>query len=156
MLISTKKKALILRLRNPERITAVIPKAKIFDHKGKQFVAVKHGVDEVKVLRNMGIQAPSPIKHYYGWPGRFKPFFAQRETADFLTSNNRGFVLNDIGTGKTLSCLWAYDYLRSVGWLTKSWWLHRCPRWSVLGLTSVGSTSPIWRLWLSTDHRIDG
>jgi len=119
MLISEKKRALVLRLKNPERITAVIPKAKVFTHKGKQFVAVRHGVDEVKVLRNLGIHAPSPIKHYYPWPGRFKPFLAQRDTADFLTANNRGFVLNDIGTGKTLSCLWAYDYLRSQGIVKK-------------------------------------
>ena len=119
MLISKKKRAIVLRLKNPERITAVIPKAKLFTHNGKQFVAVKHGVDEVKVLRNMGINAPSPIKHYYAWPGRFKPFLAQRDTADFLTSHNRGFVLNDIGTGKTLSCLWAFDYLKSIGVVNK-------------------------------------
>ena len=115
MLISKKHQALILRLRDPSLVTTIIPRSKRFTHKGKEFVAVKHGVDEVKVLRNLGINAPSPIKYYYNWPGRFKPFLAQRDTADFLSTTNRGFVLNDIGTGKTLSVLWAYDYLRSKG-----------------------------------------
>lgn len=115
MLISKTKQALILRLRDPSTVTSLIPKAKVFKHNGKEFVAVRHGVDEVKVLRNIGIKAPAPIKHHYEWPGRFKPFFAQRETADFLTVNNRAFCLNDLGTGKTLATLWAYDYLRSRG-----------------------------------------
>ena len=119
MLISKNKKALILRLRDPSLITAVIPKSKVFQYKGKELVAVKHGVEEVKVLRNLGINAPSPIKYYYAWPGRFKPFMAQRETADFLVSNRRAFCLNDLGTGKTLAVLWAFDYLRSLGLVRK-------------------------------------
>lgn len=112
MLISRQKKAVILRLRDPNRVTSLIPKAKVFERDGKQYVAVKHGVEEVKVLRNIGIDVPSPIVSYYGWPGRYAPFHAQRETAAFLTLHNRAFVLNDMGAGKTLATLWAYDYLR--------------------------------------------
>lgn len=119
MLINNKKKALVLRLREPERVTSVIPGAKLFEYNGKQYVAVKHGVDEVKVLRNLGFQAPSPILHQYDWPGRFKPFFAQREVAAFLTMHHRAFNLSEIGTGKTMAALWAYDYLRSKGKATK-------------------------------------
>lgn len=120
MLISKKHQALILRLRDPSTVTSVIPKAKVFQHKGKEYVAVKHGVDEVKVLRNIGIDAPSPIKHYYNWPGKFKPFHAQIETAEFLSINGRAFCLNDLGTGKTISTLWAFDYLRSKGLVKKA------------------------------------
>lgn len=119
MLISTKHKIIVLKLRDPGRVTTVIPKSKVFAHKGVEYVAVKHGVDEVKVLRNLGIKAPSPIKHYYDWPGRYKPFHAQREVADFLTVNNRAFNLSSIGTGKTLGALWAYDYLRAAGVLNR-------------------------------------
>jgi len=115
MLISRKHRALVLRVRDPERITTVIPKAKRFFHNGKEFVAVKHGVDEVKVLGNIGIPAPSPIKYYYEWPGQFKPYIHQQEIAAFLSLNNRAFNLGDIGVGKTISTLWAYDYLRSTG-----------------------------------------
>lgn len=112
MLISKKKKCLVLRLRDPSLVTSVIPKAKVFQHKGKEFVAVKHGVDEVKVLRNIGINAPSPIKYHYPWPGRFKPFYAQRETADFLTSYRRAFCLNDLGCVDSET-----EYLSPTGWV---------------------------------------
>lgn len=119
MLISKKKKAIVLRLRDPSRVTSVIPKSKVFKFKGKDFVAIKHGVDEVKVLRNLGFNAPAPILHYYDFPGRFKPFVAQRETAAFLSMYRRAFCLNDIGTGKTLATLWAFHYLRSLGLVHK-------------------------------------
>ena len=112
MIISKRKKALVMRLRDPERVTAVIPSAKTFEYNGKTFVAVKHGPEETKVLRNIGIEAPSPILHHYDWPGRYAPFGAQREAAAFLSLENRAFNLSDLGTGKTLATLWAYDYLR--------------------------------------------
>lgn len=120
MLISRKKKALILRLRDPERVLSVIPKAKKFTFKGKEYVAVPHRRDEVKVLNNIGIETPSPMLYYYDWPGRFKPFEAQRTTAAFMSGHNRCFNLNDLGTGKTLATLWAYDYLRSIGVVHKA------------------------------------
>ena len=119
MLISTKKRALILRLKDPERVTSVIPKAKKFTHNGKEYVAVPHRRDEVKVLNNIGIEAPSPMLYYYDWPGRFQPFEAQKTTGAFMSLHNRCFNLNDLGTGKTLATLWAYDYLRSVGVVNK-------------------------------------
>lgn len=120
MLISRKKKAIVLRLRDPERVLSVIPKAKKFTFKGKEYVAVPHRRDEVKVLNNIGIEAPSPMLYYYDWPGRFKPFEAQRTTAAFMSGHNRCFNLNDLGTGKTLATLWAYDYLRSIGVVRKA------------------------------------
>ncbi len=119
MLISKKKQALLLRLRDPDRVSTVIPKSKLVEYDGKEYLAVKHGVDETRVLRNLGINAPSPIKHHYDWPGRYKPFFAQRETADFLSLHHRSFVFNDIGTGKTLATLWAFDYLKNAGVVNK-------------------------------------
>lgn len=119
MLINRRKRALVLRLRDPSRITSVIPGAKVFEYNGKEFVAVRHGVEEVKVLRNLGFNAPPPILHYYEWPGQFKPFAAQREVAAFLTGHNRAFNLSEIGTGKTMATLWAYDYLRSRGVVKK-------------------------------------
>lgn len=115
MLISRKHKRIILRSRDPSSIIAAIPNAKSFIHNGKEFLAVRHGVDEVKVLANMGIAVPGPIGYYYAWPGQYAPMSHQKEIAEFLTHNNRAFNLSDIGTGKTLATLWALDYLRSVG-----------------------------------------
>ena len=119
MLVHKKKRVLVLKPRNPEHITTTIPTAKTFEYKGATMVAVPHKLDEVRVLRNMGIKAPSPILYYYDWSRNVhtvpKPFFAQTETAAFLTVHPRSFVLSGLGSGKTLSSLWSYDYLRSIG-----------------------------------------
>lgn len=111
MLVVEKAKTLALKLNNPNRVLDVIPTAKTINVRGHELVVTPHRLDEVRVLNNMGIRAPSPIMHYYDWPGRFTPFDHQKQTAAFLTLNKRGLVLNDIGTGKTQSALWAADYL---------------------------------------------
>lgn len=51
----------------------------------------------------------------YAWPGPFQPFDHQRRTAEFVIDNPRCFVLNDMGTGKTASVLWALDALMHAG-----------------------------------------
>ena len=119
MLIWKKKKALLLKSREPDRITNVIPTAKQFTVKGVPYVAVPHKLTETKVLRNLGYEPPAPIREYYDWPGRYKPFDAQREAAAFLSMYDRAFNLSELGTGKSLASLWAYDYLRSIGHLHK-------------------------------------
>lgn len=48
-----------------------------------------------------------------------KAFDVQKWTCDLLTTHQRGYVLNDIGTGKTLCALWAFDYLRTLGVVNK-------------------------------------
>ena len=111
MLVVEKAKALALKLNNPNRVLDSIFTAKMLNVHGMDIVIAPHRIDEVKVLRNLGIKAPSPILHYYNWPGQFTPFDHQKETAAFLTLNHSGLVLNEIGTGKTQSALWAADYL---------------------------------------------
>jgi len=120
MIVSKKHKALVMRLRDPNRVLQVIPAAKLIEHEGKQFVAVRHGPHETRVLRNIGIDAPSPMLYHYSWPGRFTPFSAQRSVASFLSLNPRAFNLSGMGTGKTLGTLWAYDYLREWGALHRA------------------------------------
>ena len=115
MLVSRKHKKLILNLRDPERVTTIIPSARTMQYKGRTLVAVPHKLDEVRVLRNMGMDPPAPVSAYYGYPGRLKPFAHQRATVEFLTTNPRAFCLNGMGSGKTISVLWAFDYLRKAG-----------------------------------------
>lgn len=102
-------KALLLTLKNPQRVTTIIPKSK---HLGDGKVLVNWGLDECQVLKNLKIgNVPSPITAHYDWPGQYKPFDHQRTTAAFLTLNRRAFCLNEQGTGKTGSVIWAADYL---------------------------------------------
>lgn len=119
MLIIEDKKAVVLHLSQPERVTTVIPGAKKLIFQGKNLVVVKHGVDESIVLRNLGFKVSSPIKYQYVWPRNVhtvpSPFKEQKLTAEFLTLYNRAFVLSEPGCGKTLAALWAADFLREQG-----------------------------------------
>ena len=128
MLIHKDKKAVVLKLRNPSRVTTVIPTAILVDHKGQKLVAVPHRPDETRVLRNLGFEVPDPMPIHYQFPkvsGRHDPFAAQRDTASFLAMHSRAFCLNGMGTGKTNSALWAYDYLRRTKQVKKM--LVVCP-----------------------------
>jgi SNF2 family DNA or RNA helicase len=78
-------------------------------------IVVRYNVDTVRVLRNMGIDAPSPIWTDYSWPGKYKPFDHQRVMADVMSVHPRCFNLSEMGTGKTYAALWAADYLMSIG-----------------------------------------
>lgn len=106
-------KALLLRVRNPQQITTVIPKSRELEDNN---VVVHWGLEEAQVLKNLRIKSvPSPILGRYDWPGQYRPFDHQRTTAAFLTMNRRAFCLNEQGTGKTGSVIWAADYLMKLG-----------------------------------------
>lgn len=111
MIVSKKHRKIILADKHPERITTVIPTARLFEFKGRTLVSVPHKLDEVRVLRNMGIIAPSPISCYYEWSGQYKPFAHQQVTAEFLTTNASAFVLNQIGCVDSET-----EYLSPTGW----------------------------------------
>ena len=115
MLISTQHRKVVLNVNNPDKITTIIPTAKLLEFKGKTLVVVPHKDEETRVLRNLGYEVPAPIQHYYDWPGRFPPYIHQRETAAFLSGYPRSLCLNGMGSGKTISVLWAFDYLRRIG-----------------------------------------
>ena len=118
-------KLLVFKTRNPHRYS-LIPKSKAIPIPGGYNVAVHWGLEEVKVLRNLGVKnVPSPIHGRYDWPGRYKPMSHQKETSSFLTLNRRAFVLSEPGTGKTLSALWAADYLMKRGQVRRC--LVLCP-----------------------------
>ena len=83
---------------------------------GSTEIAVYWGLDEARVLKNLGVKnVPSPITKRYNWPGKYKPMAHQIETAAFLTLHKKAFVFSEPGTGKTLSALWAADYLMTRG-----------------------------------------
>ena len=79
MLVVESARALALKLNNPERVLSTIPTAKPYNVRGTDIVVTPHRLDEVKILNNLGIRAPSPILHYYDWPGPRKPYNHQYE-----------------------------------------------------------------------------
>lgn len=105
-------KALLLKLRNPKRVTEVIPKSRVVRDNE---VLVNWGIDEVHSLRRLNLNAPSPIQDRYSWTGKYDPFAHQKKTASFFTMNQKSFCFNEQGTGKTASAIWAADYLMKQG-----------------------------------------
>lgn len=107
-----------LRSRDPDRIKQFLPgQVEEVDWKNHN-LAVDHSLAATKILRNMGVQVPSPIRYRYHFPRPAhikKPFAHQITTSEFLTLHRRGFVLNEMGTAKSASALWAADYLMQEG-----------------------------------------
>jgi SNF2 family DNA or RNA helicase len=97
----------------------LVPGAKRITVQGRDLLAVPMQREEIRLLRNLGINAPAPILHLYDWSGD-TPFDTQRETAALLTTNSRAYVLNDMGTGKTRATLHAINYLIQSGEIRKA------------------------------------
>ena len=111
-------KVIVLRTRRPHLVTEKIKKSKIIGWlpDGLHDVAVFFGLKEAQALTDLKIKGvPSTIERDYHWPGQFKPFAHQKETAAFLTLRRRAFCFNEQGTGKTAAVIWAADYLMKIG-----------------------------------------
>ncbi len=115
MIVDKRTQSLVLRTDQPELITAMIPnESRVLTYKGERVVQVRHTLRNAKILCNAGHDAPSPIRYYYNFP--HPPWIEeiyehQIETAEFCTLNKRGHILNEMGTMKTSSVLFAADYL---------------------------------------------
>ncbi len=119
MIVIEKAKAIALNLNNPNRVLETIPDARELMFNNQQLVVTPHTIPASRSLRQLGFKVPSPILHYYDWCGGFTPYEHQKMTSAFLTMHNKALVLNEIGTGKTQSALWACDYLMSIGCIKK-------------------------------------
>jgi len=110
-------KVLVVRTRNPGRITTAIKKSTEVEQQGDvTAVAVHWGLKEAQALMTLGMKkVPSPIERDYDWPGIYKPMQHQKDTAGFLTLHRRAFCFNEQGTGKTGAAIWAADYLLNAG-----------------------------------------
>ena len=106
-------RALEIITKKYAQIRALIPRSEVLEVRGdKGRVLVFWGLDEWRVLRNLGIKnIPHPIRGRYKWPGMYRPFDHQRTTAEFLAANHRCFVFNEQG------CVDAdTEYLTPTGW----------------------------------------
>lgn len=103
-----------------------------------------HDYQTWRRLRARGLLPPSPLV-YYDWPGRFSPMSHQRETVEHFIAYDRCFCLDGIGTGKTLSAIWASDYLLGVGAIRR-----------VLVVAPLSITEHVWEreLFQTLPHRL--
>lgn len=92
------------------QITNLWPSARVITFGGNPTALLPHGFAETKMLRELGLDVPAPILSQYDWAGG-TPYEVQRKTAAMLTISQRAYVLNGMGTGKTKSALWAWDFL---------------------------------------------
>lgn len=121
MLYSPHHKAMVYETPDPARVLAVLPEAKQLN---ATHVVTPHSIHAMQVMRHLGFPAVSPILMDYDWPSNPhkvpKPFDHQRQMSAFMTLHPRCFNLSDMGTGKTLSVLWALDYLMGIGVIRKA------------------------------------
>jgi SNF2 family DNA or RNA helicase len=103
-------RTLVYRADDALKIAAACPDARQL---ANGLIAVPFHLTNLQNLRRQGYPVLEPMS-LYDWPGRFKPFQAQRVTSNFLALNPKSFVLSDMGSGKTLAALWAADYLMSL------------------------------------------
>src|SRR5215207_1778715 len=93
----------------------LFPQARVQEFRGTPLILLPHGFQETVMLRNLGYEVPAPVLTQYDFPGDKKPFKVQRQTAAGMTTNQRFYCLNGMGTGKTRAAIWSYDYLRGNG-----------------------------------------
>lgn len=112
-------RSLIVKADDPFALRDLLPDSRSLGHADYN-VAVKHTLETTKILRNIGLSAPAPIRYDYKWPGKFVPYAHQVDSAEFLTLHKRAFILSEMGTGKTSSTLWAADWLMTHGYVRKA------------------------------------
>ena len=105
-----------------EQVRALFPAVREAEVNGQRLMAVPMSLDAAKILRNIGIDAESPIRYTYPWPLRpdWQPRPSQITTAEFLTLNPRAHCHSSMRVGKTMAALWANDYLRRIGRIKKT------------------------------------
>jgi SNF2 family DNA or RNA helicase len=114
----------------------VIPHARELTFQGERLLLLPNNHEEAKVARNLGIPVPAPILTRYDWCMQ-KPWDTQKTTSALLTESPRAYVLNEFGTGKTRSVIWAADYLRKNSGLKR-----------VLIVAPLSTLTPVWEVEL--------
>lgn len=109
-------------------VNNLFPNAKLHDFDGTQYALVPHSETETYLLRQLGFEVPAPILTQYTFPMQMgkNAFDVQKKTCALLTMAQRAYVLNGMGTGKTKTAIWSFDYLKAHGRAKRM--LVICPR----------------------------
>lgn len=116
-----------------DQIERYIPEARPING---ALVAVPRNLRNSQVLRWLQYPVP-PIMQDYDWPAAFglKPWESQRIAANFMVLHPRCFNLSDMGVGKTLTTLWACD------WIMRQ---HRPGTCRALVITPLSTLQRVW------------
>lgn len=134
MFVHQPTKSLVLQVPDPLAIRSLLPRAsRTLGVTPEGNIVVRHNIETTRILRNLGIDAPSPLCHY-DWPGKHSPYEHQRVMSDMMIANDKCFNLSEMGTGKTYASLWAADYLMTQGIV------KRC-----LVITTLSTMHTIWK-----------
>lgn len=80
----------------------------------------------MQLLSHYRAPAISTIFKDYRWPGLYAPMKHQIKMVDLMVRSKRCYILADMGTGKTMSALWAADFLMTQGLVKRV--LVICPK----------------------------
>lgn len=118
MQYSATHKSLVYRSADPVPILATIPDARRI---GADFIAVPFNLRNGQIMRHLGYEAISPIQTEYDFPSKYpSPRPQQIVMAGFHTLHPRCMNVSHMRVGKTLSTLWAADWLMSQGLVHKA------------------------------------
>lgn len=98
------------------------------------FVAEKPAHDAVRVMADRGLIPPivNPASWYVS-KGDKSPWLHQRETMGLMVAHKAGYIYDEMGCGKTLAALWAFDLLRTLKLVDK-----------LLVITPLSTVRPAW------------
>lgn len=111
MYYDSARDVLIYNVSDPAHFCRVVPGARALPLNG--YVAAPAHFEQMQCIRTLGLPVIEPMRDY-DWPHGphiEKPMAAQKVRANFLAVHQRALDLSDPGTGKTLSALWAADYM---------------------------------------------
>jgi SNF2 family DNA or RNA helicase len=97
----------------PDEATAGLKAARV-TLQGVPLTVLPHDYRTWRTLRDRGVLAPSPLCRYR-WSGPFTPRDHQPAVVQHYLENDKTFDFSGMRTGKTLSALWAMDFLMEQG-----------------------------------------
>lgn len=83
------------------------------------YLLLPHDLRNTLMARHLGFSVPSPMMHYDYESLEDKPFLVQTRSCELMVENPRSYNLNDKGTGKTATALWAWKFLKQSGHVNK-------------------------------------
>lgn len=126
-----------------------MPIGKLVSYKGKRLTALPWNLRTYLICKSLGLKKlPSPLATYDFEKTPYSPMKHQRATTEFLVQYLKSFCWNEAGTGKTASCIWAYDFLLQQKMVKKL--LIVCP----LSITQNVWGNELFKMLIAKPHAV--